>query len=106
MKRYLVVGVREGEDTKTKEKLLFVTMYRLPSKMKNGGLWHPRKTEAVSVACYNLVRNPEEFEEYRLLSPGALVDVMFGVNDFNGKTYVAKIDVAEQSPFTDKDLYI
>lgn len=39
MKRFLVVSVKEGEDSKTKEKLLFVSMYRMPSKMKNGGLW-------------------------------------------------------------------
>lgn len=106
MKRFLVVSVKEGEDSKTKEKLLFVSMYRMPSKMKNGGLWYPKQTEAVSVACYNLARNPEEFEKYRLLSPGALVDVTFGVNDFNGKTFVANVSVVEQSPFTDNDLYI
>ena len=40
MKRFLVVSVKEGEDSKTKEKLLFVSMYRMPSKMKNGGLWY------------------------------------------------------------------
>ena len=106
MKRFLVVSVKEGEDQKTKEKLLFVTMYRLPSRMRNGGLWYPKNTEALSVACYSLARSPEEFEKYRLLCPGALVDVTFGVNDFNGKTFVSDIAEVEQSAYTDADLYV
>lgn len=36
MKRYILVDIRESEDAKTKEKLLFLTLAKLASKMKNG----------------------------------------------------------------------
>lgn len=34
MKRYILVDIRESEDAKTKEKLLFLTLAKLASKMK------------------------------------------------------------------------
>ena len=71
MKRCIVTGVRKSEDSKTKDKLLFVTLHRLPSKMKNGGLWFPKLNEAVVTACFNQSTDKDGYEKYSALEAGA-----------------------------------
>ena len=106
MKRFLVCSVRKGEDEKTKGELLFITMYRLPSKMKDGGLWFPKKDEQLAVACISKDRAPKDYEDLLSLLPGTLVDVTFGFNDFNQQSFVAKVDVVPGSNvFTESDVY-
>ena len=53
MKRCILVSSRENKDKETGDELLFLTLYRLPSKMKNGGLWYPKSCEAIVTACIN-----------------------------------------------------
>ncbi len=106
MKRAIIVGVRESKDKETGDDLLFISCFRLPSKMKNGGLWFPKQTEAVLYACINKARSPEDYESLRKVLPGAVCDVTLGVNDFNGQTFVAKVDIVKKSDYTPDMLYI
>jgi hypothetical protein len=106
MKRAIVVSVRESKDQKTNDELLFVTLYRLPSIMKNGGLWHPKSTEAVTTACYNKTKNPDDYEKFKTLLPCTVCDITYGVNDFNGKTFVANLAVVEKTSLSTEVLYV
>ena len=107
MKRCILVGSRVSKDKETGDTLLFMTLYRLPSKMSNGGLWHPKQGEAIINACVNGAKKPEEFEKFSKALPGALIDVTFGVNDFNGKTFVASMTLASAvNPFEEDVLYL
>lgn len=95
MKRCILVGSRTNVDKETKDELLFLTLCNLPRKMKNGGLWHPKSSEMLVTACINKSRKPEEFEKFIKLLPGTLFDVTQGINDFNGKPFVASLDVVK-----------
>lgn len=64
MKRCILVSVRPQKDKETNDDLLFLTLYRLPNKMKNGGLWHPKKDEQVINACINAKHRPEEYKQW------------------------------------------
>lgn len=107
MKRCILVGLRTNKDKETGEDLLFLSLIRLPSRMKDGGLWHPKKDELLVTACINKTRKPDEYKKYSALLPGTLIDVTFGVNDFNGKLIVANLDVVEGSNiFDEKMVYV
>ncbi len=106
MKRAIIVEVRESKDQKTNDDLLFIKLVRLPSKMQNGGLWYSKSSEAVVNACVNKTRSAADYETFRSVLPGALCDITFGVNDFNGKPFVAKLDIVKSSPFKKEELYV
>ena len=97
MRRCVLVSSRVGEDAKTNEDVLFLTMYRLPNKMSNGGLWYPRQNEAVITTCINKARRPEEFEILSEILPCTLVDVHYSVNEFTNKSYVSKVEVVKET---------
>ena len=103
MKRCILVGHRTGTDKETKDELLFVSLVRLPSKMKDGGLWYPKKDELFVTACINKSRKPDEFKKFSDLLPGTLIDVTFGINDFNGKVVVAGLDIVEGTNIFDAE---
>ena len=108
MRRCVLVSSRIGKDEKTNDELLFLTMYRLPNKMQNGGLWYPKQNEAVITACINKTKRPEDFDTLKEILPCTLVDVTFGINDFNNKSFVAKIDLVKETInlFDEKTLYM
>ena len=95
MKRFILINSRTGEDKETKDELLFLTIARLPSKMNNGKLWYPKKDELLSTICINKSRKPDDFKKYSEILPGTLIDVTFGINDFNGKAIVAAYEAVE-----------
>ena len=105
MKRCIVVDVKTGKDDKTNEDLVFLTLYQLASPMKKGGLWHPKRQEAVSCACAGKNRNSSDFDEWSKMPVGTVVNVTYGVSDFNNKPFVAIIERIV-SPRYDKDLFV
>ena len=107
MKRCILVSSRLNKDPKTGDDLIFLTLCRLPNKMKNGGLWHPKKDELVVNACVNKTSKPEEYEKFLKILPGALIDVTFGINDFNNKAFVAAMSlVPDTNIFDEETLYL
>ena len=103
MKRCILVGSRTNKDEKTGDELMFLTLYRLPNKMSNGGLWHPKVNEAVINTCINKTKKPEDYERFSQIFPGTLIDVTFGINDFNNKTFVANLDIVEDTNIFDAE---
>ena len=107
MKRCILVSIRENVDKETSDKLLFLTLYRLPSKMKNGGLWHSKSSEALVNVCINATRDLDRYNRFKDIKPGALFDITFGVNDLNNKTYVAICEfVVNTDVYSDSDVYL
>ena len=106
MKRAIIVENRESKDEKTGDELLFIKLCRLPSKMTNGGLWYSKPSETIVNACINKTRAPQDYKTFHDLLPGTLCDITFGINDFNNKTFVAKLDVVEKSPYVAEQLYV
>ncbi len=107
MKRCILVSSRQSKDEKTGEDLLFLTLYRLPNKMSNGNLWYPKKTEAVVVACINKSKKPEVYDKFKGINPGALIDITYGINDFNNELFVANVEcVKGTNVFDEKILYL
>ncbi len=107
MKRCILVSVRPQKDKETNDDLLFLTLYRLPNKMKNGGLWHPKKDEVIVNACINGKNKPEEYKNFSKILPGALIDVTFALNEFSNKTYVERVELVEGTNlFDEKLLYL
>lgn len=105
MKRAIVTVVRESVDENTKEPLVFVSMGVLPSKMKDGGLWYQKKDGSFLTTCFGKNRNENAFNFAKSLLPGAIVDVIYGVNEFTGKTFVASLSSVCDSPFSENVLY-
>ena len=106
-RRCLVVSNKLGTDEKTKDTLLYLAAYRLPTKRKDGGLWYPKSSEAIVNVCVNKTRDPEKFNRLSSIQYGALVDIDFGVNEFTDKTYVASVELVPNTSFlTDDILFI
>ena len=106
-RRCLVVCNKLGTDEKTKDTLMYLTLYRLPTKRKDGGLWYPKSSEAIVNVCVNKTRDPEKFNRLSSIQYGALVDIDFGVNEFTDKTYVASVELVPNTSFlTDDVLFI
>ena len=107
MKRFLVTQVRQNKDKDTGDDLMFISLFRLPSRMKNGGLFYPKKEDREVTACLNKTKKPEEYQKFLNLLPGSLVDVTFGINDFNEKTFVAGMQlVGGTNVYTDDILFV
>ena len=70
MKRCILVSVRPQQDKETNDDLLFLTLFRLPNKMKNGGLWHAKKDEQLVNVCINAKHKPEEYADFLKILPG------------------------------------
>ena len=106
-KRFLVVQTRQNKDKDTDDDLLYLTLFRLPNKMKNGNLWYPSNEKRVVVTCFNKVKKPEEYQKFLNVRPGALVDVNFGMSEFNEKPYVSEVRLVEGSfTYSDDILFI
>lgn len=107
MKRYILVNARVNKDKETNANLLFLTMAKLPSKMKDGGLWHPKKDELILTACINEQNKPQDFKDFSTLNPGTLIDVIFGLNDFTQKVVVESLQVVPgTNMYSNDELYI
>lgn len=102
--RCLLVSVRVQKEEKSGDNLMFLTLFKLPSVMKNGNLWYPKPSESVITSCVNQSKSPKDFEEFGKVNPGALCEVTFGYNEFSNKTFVAKVDLIV-SPYSSTDLY-
>ena len=107
MKRCILIDLRTNKDKETGDDLMFLTLSKLPSKMSNGGLWHPKQNEMMVNVCINKTKNQEDYEKFSQVNPGALFDVTFGINDFNNKTFVATCTlVPESNKHTQEELYL
>ena len=93
MRRCILISARQNKDEKTGDELLFLTLSRLPNRMSNGGLWYPKKDELIITTCINKTKSPEDFERMLKVLPGTLIDVTFGLNEYNNKIYVVKTDI-------------
>ena len=106
-RRCLVVCNKLGTDEKTKDTLMYLTLYRLPTKRKDGGLWYPKSSEAIVNVCVNKTRDPEKFNRLAQISLGSLVDIEFGFNEFTDKSFVASVELVPNTSFlTDDILFI
>ncbi len=107
MRRCILISTRCNKDVKTGDELMFLTLSRLPNKMNNGGLWYPKKDELIINTCINKTNKPEEYEKMLKILPGTLIDVTFGLNEYNNKVFVVKTDVVEGTDvFTEDMLYL
>ena len=106
-RRCLVVSNKLGTDEKTKDTLLYLAAYRLPTKRKDGGLWYPKPTEAVINVCVNKTRDPEKFNRLSTIQLGSLVDIEFGFNEFTDKSFVSSVELVPNTSFLkDEVLYL
>ena len=96
MKRCMVVDIRKSVDNKTNDKLIWVTMYALAKRTKDGNLWHQKRDESIYYACINASRQSEDYQRFESVNPGTLVDVNFGVNDYN-KVVVQSMDIVKDT---------
>lgn len=107
MKRCILVSVRAQKDKETNDDLLFLTLFRLPGKMKNGNLWYPKKDEQIINVCLNAKYKKEDYEKFSKILPGAIVDVTFALNEFKNTTYVERVDLVEGTDLYSADvLYV
>ena len=107
MKRCILVDVRTNKDKETNEDILFLTLVKLPVPMNNGGLWHHKASELVVNVAFPKNTKAQEFEQYSKILPGALFDITYGYNDFNGKSFVATCVLVEgTNMFTEQEVYV
>lgn len=104
MKKVLLLQARVSEDAKTKERIVFVTFANLPTRSSQGKIWYPKKEELFSISCFGEDRHPALFGLLRKAVPGTLCGVSYGVNDFNGKTFISDVKVLKEN-YTEADIY-
>ena len=105
MKKAMVMSVRATQDKKTNEDVVYVTVYDMGNRNANGVIFTAKSGEAVKTAFANKARNPEKYERYKALTIGSLCTLELGVNDFDGKVYVANLECVKSSPYTLDDIY-
>lgn len=105
MKRAMVMSVRPTVDKKTGDNVVYVTLYDMGNRNKEGVIFTAKSGEAVRTAFANEVRTPEKYAKYKSLTIGSLCNLDLGVNDFDGKVYVSNLEVIHDSPFTLDDIY-
>ena len=103
-KRCLVVSNKIVVDSKSNDRLLYLVLYRLPNRTKNGGLWYPKSTESVVNVCVNEKREPEKFSRLSTFAYGSCVDISFGLNENTEKTYVASVELVPNTSFLKDDV--
>lgn len=103
--RCLLISCRKQKDEKSGEELMFLTLSKLPKRMKNGGLFYPKPSELLVHACVNKSKAPMDYENFEKVNPGALCEVTFGTNEYTQKAFVAKIDVLV-TIYPEEDLYV
>lgn len=104
MKRCVVTNVRITTNDK-KENVVYVTMYDMGNIAKDGKVYSPKKEDAVKFAFANQTYSPEKYDKYCKLNLLSLVDVLFDVNPFNDKVYVADIYLAFDSGLSTDVIY-
>ena len=95
MKRCVLVDSYVSTSKKDNATFLNLVCYKLASKMKDGKLYHPMKSDAIVTVFVNKENNKDNFDKYSKYLPGTLLDVEFYVNEFNGKTCVRILDVVD-----------
>ena len=97
---------RQTTDKETKENLIWLTLYVLPSKMKDGKLWFPKKAESTITVCVNEKKAPQDYSDLQHVLPGSLFDITYGFNEYSGKAFISKCELVEFSSHTEDKLYI
>lgn len=107
MIRCVLVAKREFKDEKTNEEGLFLTLYSLARKGKEGKLYTPKVTDAVITSFISKTRKPQDYTDYQTIYPGALIDVHYGVNEVTQKAYIQKCElVPGTNLYKPEDLYL
>ena len=89
MIRCIMVDLKTGKDKETEDDLLFITLCKLPNKMRNGGIWHPKISESIVNVCINKTTRPDDYVKFASTLPGTLFDVVIATNERTGKSFVA-----------------
>ena len=106
MKRAIVVSVRESKDKSTSENNVWVTVAIMPSKYGNDKVFYPKSSEISVSTCAGELRSPDNFKKFKALSVGDVVNVVYGLNEFNQKPYVVDLQLVKQSPYSEEDLIV
>lgn len=108
MKRCILVDSRISKDEKSGDTFLNLTCYQLASKMKDGKLWHQKKSDAIINCCIKKETNQENFDKYSKVLPGSLIDIEFYINDYTNKSAVRILDVVKgtMNLYSTDQLYI
>ena len=73
--------------------------------MKSGNLFFPKSNESCVTTCAGALTKPDNYDKFRKLAIGSIVDLSYAVNEFTNKVYVSDISVVCDSPFEAKDLF-
>lgn len=107
MSRVLVCSSRVGEDKKENDQVLYISTWKMPTYTSKGFLWYPKKDESIVNIVIRRSQNPQSFEQYKTIKPGALLDVYYAVNETTAKAYVDRFELI---PGTDvhkiEDIYL
>ncbi len=107
MSRCVVCSNRVGKDKLTNEEIRYISAYRMPTYTSNGTLWYPKSTEAIVNVVIRKNQSPKAFDDFKDVLPGAILNVVFGVNDFTQKVYVQSYDLIPGSNLHKaEDLYL
>lgn len=107
MNRCILVDLKTGKDKESEAELLFLTLCKLPKKMKSGGIWHHKASEILINVCINKETRAEDYVKFAPALPGTLFDVVIAKNDYSGKDFVAScVMVPGSNKHAAEELYL
>lgn len=106
MKRYILVSKKLGQNKEKTEMVVYVTLAKLPTKMKEDkGLYYPKKDDLLLSTALN--KDNASFLDFANANEGCLVDVDFKVNEFTMKPTISSMTIVPGTNiFTAADLYL
>ena len=107
MVRAILVAKREYVDEKTKDNIMFLTLYELGKKIKDSDvIFNKRSTDAIINGMINKTKKPQDYLDFLDIHPGALIDIEYAVGD-NRKAYIKSYSLVHGTNlYKPEDLYL
>lgn len=108
MNRCILVSKRMGKNKEKTEDVIYLTLAKLPSKMKDGvTLFYPKKEDLIISTAVTAKSTNADFVEFANALEGCLVDVAYNLNPYTMKPVISSMKTVPGSDaFTTTDLYL
>lgn len=107
MVKAILVAKREYIDEKTQDHIMYLTLYEMGKKTKDGNaIFNKRPSDAIINTAINKTKKPQTYSDFQQIHPGSLINVYYEVSD-SRKAYIKSMElVPGTNLYKPEDLYL